>query len=125
MAVVEHDASMASALADDDAKQTTEREKKSALDQAIIDEAAALAAAEAAAELKSAADTALEEAQEIKEAMDTAYTAAEAHQTHELGQTEAWTTKVENAEEDYDTKEGAIEGLESLYTDEVNAYTPL
>ena len=82
-AVVEHDVDMASILESDDTAQALERTKKGALDQAIINEAVAIAAAELALELKGAADTALEEAQEIKEAMDTAYTAAEEHATHE------------------------------------------
>jgi hypothetical protein len=57
--------------------------------------------------------------------MDTALTAAEAHEDHEQEQTADWTGKVSGAESDYNTKNGAISGLEDLYNDEVALYNPL
>jgi hypothetical protein len=124
-AVVEQDVSMAAALESDDTANDLEVDKKAALDQKTLDEEVKIAAAEAALAAKEAADEAYSTAEETKEAMDTALVAAEAHEDHEQEQTADWTLKVSEGESDYNTKNGDIAGLESLYDDEVNAYDPL
>lgn len=124
-AVVEQDVGMAAAVESDDAANELEITKKAALDEKTIAETLRISMAEAALAAKEAADEAYSTAEETKEAMDTALAAAEAHEDHEQEQTEDWTTKVSEAEEDYNTKNSAISGLEGLYDDEVNAYNPL